>query len=254
MLGIDWLNKGTIYWKRRSENTFNVIPGSSILLGLLDPYLAVYSYGFDRELMNSFVDRLAETFGYDKKSLIQPEVRFEHPYKGEDEATFLASSHTTPNKKYKVTIRNVAKIEDDLETKLKSLRSLKHSCECDRAFETDITCSMPFEACSLWGVSQREYTRSFTEKDKIYGEKVCKHEARPLSLLGYPLFDKIKFHTLVLPRLMKHLGELEKWTQENIDIVVKNNSNEMGWFEVLDYMKHFHALEESLKIAQSRLR
>lgn len=112
---------------------------------------------------------------------------------------------------------------------------------------------MPFEACSSWGISQREYTGSFIEKDKIYGEKVCKHEARPLSLLGYPLFDKIKFHTLVLPRLMKCLGELERWTQENIDVVVKNNSNEMGWVEVLGYMKQSHTLEESLKTAQSRL-
>ncbi|HKZ45273.1 MAG TPA: hypothetical protein VJ343_01055 [archaeon] len=250
MLNPDWLNKGTVYFKRRSEKVFNIIPGSSILLGLFDPYPFVYNYGHDREWTEDFVGRLAETFGYDRKSLFYPSVKFEHPYNGEDEVTFLVKSGTDENKQYKVTLRNVARVGDSIETKLKSLRNLKHSCGCERSFETDIICSMPIEACKAWGISDEEYGRSFAEKDKIYGEKICKHESRALSLLRYPLFDKVRFHTRVLPLVMRDLGKKESWKQEDIDVVVRSYLVEMGWIEALNYMKQLHRLEESLENAE----
>jgi len=252
MLDVDLLNKGTIYWKRRSENTFNVIPGSSILLGLFDPNLSVQTYGYDRERMDLFVAKLAETFGYEGRLLVNPSVRFEHMYDELSEMTFIVGSQTA-DRTYKVTLRNVAKKQDNVESKLKSLRNLKHMCGCGRGYETDILCSMPREACRTWGISDDEYTKGLFEKDKIYGEKICKHEARALTLLGYPLFNKAEFHREVLPAVIKELGTKDILNQEIINVVVRNNLSRVGWFDVLSYFRWLHESEECLERVQKRL-
>jgi len=250
MLDYNWLNKGTIYFKRRSENTFNVIPGSSILLGLLDPLLATHTYGFDREYMDAFLDKLVESFNYDKNLLCYPNARFEHRYGEENEATFLVRSQTK-DKEYKSTLRNINR--HGIEAQLKSLRNLKHTCKCERGLETDILCSMPLEACKIWGISEEQYNRNYEENDKIYGEKICKHEVRDLSLLGYSLFDKYKFHKQVLPLIIKDLSKLETLKQENLDVAVRANLSTTGWFEALEYIRQLHRLEEKLKIAEIKL-
>lgn len=254
MQDLELLNNGTIYFKRRDENTFNVIPGSSVLLGLFDPKLSLSDYQFDGNVMETFLKLLTENFGYSRKLLCNPSVRFEHPntYTGESETTFLVKSQTT-DKEYKVTLRNLAKREDDMATKLKSLRNLKHDCGCERGHETDILCSIPEGAARAWGISSEEYRQSFLEKSKIYGEKICKHEARALSFMDYPLFDRIRFHERVLPAVIKDMIHQEVSRQEDMDVIVRHHWAEMGWKDVLHYIRQLHTLEASIVDIQSKI-
>jgi hypothetical protein len=247
MLEASWLERGTLCWKRSGENTFNVLPGSSILLGLLNLEQYVQEYGHDREWTEYFLDILAEKFGYNKSALVHSGARFEHPYKDESETTILVKSQSRPSVEYKVTLRNIARPTEGVEAKLKSLKNLKHTCNCSRGLETDMICSMPWLVCDDWDISREDFDKSYVDKNKIYGEKICKHEARALSLLRYPLFNQTIFQTTVLPVVMNRMSKIEVWDQQTLDNVVKESIAPLGWPNAMGYIRQLHILEKSLE-------
>lgn len=199
--------------------------------------------------MDDFNIRLAKRFGYDIEMLVNPSVRYESmPGKG-NEPTFLVKSQSV-NRNYRVKLRNAAKKGDDVVTKLDSLRNLKHDCECGKGEEKDLICAIPAEFCVSWGIPYEEYARSRNLMDKIYGEVICKHEARVLEFLEYPLFNRHLFHQKVFPFVVRDLGKLEGWKQEDIDAVVLSNLHRMNGFKVFNYIKQLNYLDEILRDIQ----
>lgn len=222
----EYISKGVYFFRREGSRIFSVIPSTTAVLGLVNPKEYVEKHGLNPELVKSFIDNICYCLGYKKHLVMNFEARFEHPTTSRKrEATFLVSSMTEENREYKVTIGNLALPDDPFETKLRSFRNLEYFCTCGRGTETDVICSMPYEACKYWGVSKREWEESFNHPNKFYTRMMCKHIMRSLQHTGvYPFLNK-KSLLPVFPTLAKKLNEVVnregKITQREMDILFK---------------------------------
>lgn len=254
MQDANWLFDGTIFYMRDEERIFNVIPTSSVALGMINPTRLTQSYYMDVERMRMFVEKICDNLDYNPELFWHRGVRYEHRVTDEREVTFLVKSYSKHDETHKVTFRNLPRKNYGFNAMLASFKNLKHSCTCGRGTETDIICSMPYEACGPWGITREEWEES-QKTSKIYGELLCNHEVEALvKHRAYPMFDESKI-VLLLPEIMDTVMQLQSFNKEQLGIALKQLRSKLGLSAVLRVFleNHREKQEKEMKKLQTQL-